>query len=196
MDETEGRFQLASLSLTGVAFRVSYRVGEGAESVYAPDFIRVSQGGFFLHWPDAPTSLGTVRVEWSNNPFMPQTWRCECTVSHQQPEGVHLEVPPTAAAALRDWLAEVTAVLNRPQPDAALRTSKFYTTATVVSASGLMSGALAIILPILIGGPAWVDAVSKALLVLMVASIGGFAWLRVLAGREEMKAIGESRGQN
>ncbi|MDA2924878.1 hypothetical protein MYX65_09530 [Acidobacteria bacterium AH-259-L09] len=194
MSATDGPLELTALGLAGAALKVGYSSGQGGESVYEPDLIHVGPQGMFLQWPDPPANLKTVRLEWSNNPFMPQTFRCECTVIEKQPHGLEVEFDRPAPAALQDWFAGMTVSLNRREPDAALRASKLYTSATVVSACGLLCGALAIILPILVGDRWWVDTLSKFLLVLMVASIGGFAWIRALAGREEVRAIGQSRG--
>ena len=194
MSATDGPLELTALGLAGAALKVGYSSGQGGESVYEPDLIHVGPQGMFLQWPDPPANLKTVRLEWSNNPFMPQTFRCECTVIEKLPHGLEVEFDRPAPAALQDWFAGMTVSLNRREPDAALRTSKLYTSATVVSACGLLCGALAIFLPILVGDRWWVDTLSKFLLVLMVASIGGFAWIRALAGREEVRAIGQSRG--
>ena len=194
MGATDGSLELTTLGLAGAALKVSYGSGEGGESVYQPDWIRVDPQGMFLQWSDPPANLSKVHVEWSSNPFMTQTFRCQCTVVDRQPYGLEVQFDRPAPAALQDWFAGVTASLNRREPDAALKTSKLYTGATVVSACGLLCGALAILLPILIGGQWWVDTLSKVLLVLMVVSIGGFAWMRALAGREEVRAIGQGRG--
>jgi len=194
MSATEGPLELTALGLAGAALRVSYDSGTGGESTYQPDLIRVDPKGMFLEWPDPPENLKKVQVEWSNNPFIPGTFRCQCTVVGRQPSGVKVEFDDPAPAGLQDWFAGMTAILGRPQPDAALRTSKLYTSATVVSACGLFCGVLAILLPILIGNRGWVDPISKFLLVLMMVSIGGFAWIRALAGREEMRTIEQSRG--
>ncbi|MEE8304716.1 MAG: hypothetical protein V3S24_20030, partial [Candidatus Tectomicrobia bacterium] len=43
----------------------------------------------------------------------------------------------------------ISTLANQREPDSALKTSKLYTGATVVSAGGLFCGALAILLPIL-----------------------------------------------
>ncbi len=194
MSTTEGPLELTALGLAGAALKVKYNSGAVGESAYEPDLIRLDPKGMFLEWPDPPENLRKVQVEWSNNPFIPGTFRCQCTVVERQPSGVKVEFDDPAPAGLQDWFAGMTAILGRPQPDAALRTSKFYTSATVVSACGLFCGVLAIILPILIGNGGWVDPISKFLLVLMMVSIGGFAWIRALAGREEMRTIEQSRG--
>ena len=194
MSTTEGPLELTALGLAGAALKVKYNSGAGGESAYEPDLIRVDPKGMFLEWPDPPAKLKKVQVEWSNNPFIAGTFRCQCTVVGRQPSGVEVEFDDPAPAALQDWFAGMTAILGRPQPDAALRTSKLYTSATVLSACGLFCGVLAILLPILIGNRGWVDPTSKFLLVLMMVSIGGFAWIRALAGREEMRTIEQSRG--
>ena len=194
MSATEGPLELTALEFAGAALKVKYNSGAGGESAYEPDLIRVDPKGMFLEWPDPPENLKKVQVEWSNNPFIPGTFQCQCTVVGRQPSGVKVEFDDPAPTGLQDWFAGTTAILGRPQPDAALRTSKFYTSATVVSACGLFCGVLAILLPILIGNQGWVDLISKFLLVLMMVSIGGFAWIRALAGREEMRTIEQSRG--
>ncbi len=194
MSTTEGPLELTALEFAGAALKVKYNSGAGGESAYEPDLIRVDPKGMFLEWPDPPASLKTVQVEWSNNPFIAGTFRCQCTVVGRQPSGVKVEFDDPAPAVLQDWFAGMTAILGRPQPDAAVRTSKLYTSATVLSACGLFCGVLAILLPILTGNRGWVDLISKFLLVLMMVSIGGFAWIRALAGREEMRTIEQSRG--
>ncbi len=194
MSTTEGPLELTALEFAGAALKVKYNSGAGGESAYEPDLIRVDPKGMFLEWPDPPASLKTVQVEWSNNPFIAGTFRCQCTVVVRQPSGVEVEFDDPAPSALQDWFAGMMVFLGRPQPDAALKTSKLYTSATVLSACGLFCGVLAILLPILIGNRGWVDPISKFLLVLMMVSIGGFAWIRALAGREEMRTIEQSRG--
>jgi len=194
MNATEGPLELTALELAGAALKVKYNSGAGGESAYQPDLIRVDPKGMFLEWPDSPANLKQVQVEWSSNPFIPGTFRCQCTVVGRQPSGVKVQFDDPAPAALQDWFAGMTVLLGRPQPDAARRTSQLYTSAAVVSACGLLCGVLAILLPILIGDQEWVNPISKFLLVLMVASIGGFAWFRALAGREEVRAIDQSRG--
>ena len=194
MSTKEGPLELTALGLAGAALKVKYNSGAVGESAYEPNLIRLDPKGMFLEWPDPPENLRKVQVEWSNNPFIPGTFRCQCRVVERQPSGVKVEFGDPAPAGLQDWFAGMTAILGRPQPDAALRTSKLYTSATVVSACGLFCGVLAILLPILIGNRGWVDPISKFLLVLMMVSIGGFAWIRALAGREEMRTIEQSRG--
>ena len=194
MSTTGSPLELTALGLAGAALKVKYHSGAGGESAYEPDLIRVDPKGMFLEWPDPPENLKKVQVEWSNNPFIAGTFRCQCTVVERQSYGMEIEFDDPAPAGLQDWFAGVTAILGRPQPDAALRTSKLYTSATVLSACGLFCGVLAILLPILIGDRGWVDPISKFLLVLMMVSIGGFAWIRALAGREEMRTIEQSRG--
>ncbi len=194
MSTTESPLELTALGLAGAALKVRYNSGAGGESAYEPDLIRVDPKGMFLEWPDPPENLKKVQVEWSNNPFIAGTFRCQCTVVGRQSYGMEIEFDDPAPAGLQDWFTGMTAILSRPQPDAALRTSKLYTSATVVSACGLFCGVLAILLPILIGNRGWVDPISKFLLVLMMVSIGGFAWIRALAGREEMRTIEQSRG--
>ena len=194
MSATDGVLQLTSLGVAGAALRVTYNSEQDGESVYEPGRIQVGPEGMFLRWPDPPEDLEKAYVEWSNNPFMLQTFRCDCTVVERQQEGVELAFDRPAPAALQEWLAGMTAFLNRREPDAALKASKLYTVATVVSACGLLCGAMAILLPILVGDLWWVEVLSKSLLVLMLASIGGFAWIRALAGKEEIRAIGRGRG--
>ena len=194
MSTTEGPLELTALGLAGAAVKVKYNSRAGGESAYEPDLIRVDPKGMFLEWPDPPENLKKVQVEWSNNPFIAGTFRCQCTVVERQSSGVEVEFDDPVPAGLQDWFAGMTAILGRPQPDAAVRTSKLYTSATVLSACGLFCGVLAILLPILIGNRGWVDPISKFLLVLMMVSIGGFAWIRALAGREEMRTIEQSRG--
>lgn len=189
----EGPLQLSALELTGVNLKVSYSTGAGGEFTYEPGLIRLSTQGMFLRWPDPPKDLKRLNLEWSNNPFMPETFYCQCAVVERQPDGLEVQFERPAPAGLQEWFAQMRGILNRAEPSAALRTSKLYTMATVVSAGGLFCGALAILLSILVGDLWWVDAVSKFLLVLMLASIGGFAWIRFLAGREEIRAIGQSR---
>ena len=193
MGATEGPLKLRTLGLAGAPLTVSYS-GESGETAYKPNLIRLSLQGIFLQWPDPPAHLKKVDLEWSNNPFMPETFRCQCTVVERRPDGLEIQYDLPAPAALQDWFAGITVFVNRKKPDAALKTSQLYTNATVVSACGLLCGALAILLPILVGDRWGVDALSKFLLVLMLASIGGFAWIRALAGRQEVKAIGQSRG--
>jgi hypothetical protein len=193
MDSTGNPYELTGLELSGAGLKIIHGGNGGQESVYEPGRFRVSSRGLFLPWTDPPARIKKVRLEWVNTPFMPRTLRAECTVVDQQPQGVEIEFDPPAPSQLRDWIARTSASLNRREVDAALRASKLYTAATIVSACGLFFGALAILMPILIGQRGWADAVSKVMLIAMVASIGGFAWIRAIAGRAELKAIRQGR---
>jgi hypothetical protein len=194
MQTNKEGLKLTSLGLAGAALKVSYNNGNRGESVYEPDLVLVSHHGMFLQWPNCPDRLEKVNLEWSENPFMPHPFRSPCTVVERQSSGVEVAFDRPTPVALQDWFTAIAGKIDQRTPDAMLKTSKLYTTATVVSACGLLCGALAILLPILTGEHGWVDLLAKVLLVLMVVSIGGFAWIRALAGREEIRAIGQSRG--
>lgn len=193
MSTTENPLELAALELAGAVLKVNYSNGKGEKFSHQPDWIRVNPRGMYLEWPNPPPDLQQIQIEWSNNPFVSHIFRCQCTVTESGSAGVEVEFKDPPPASLQDWFNGMTAILGYPQADPALRTSKLYTRATVISAVGLLCGVLAIVLPILIGDRGWVDFISKFLLVLMLASIGAFAWLRALAGREEARAIAQGR---
>ncbi len=189
-----GGLNVTAVELAGAQLKVHYSAGKSGNLVHEPELIRLRPDGLFVAWDAAPDNLKSVAVEWDDNPFSPLPLLFQCRVAKGHPDGVDVifaEPPPPAWA---EWFAGAEARLNLRQPDASVLTSKLYTLATVVSASGLLCGALAILMPLLAGDRAWVDLVSKLLLALMVASIGGFAWIRNLAGRAEVKAIGQTRG--
>ncbi len=185
---------VTAVELAGAQLKVHHGAGKSGNLVHEPDRVRLRPDGLFLPWDAPPANLKAVVVEWEQNPFSPIPLRLQCHVAASHPDGLEVTFDDPAPAAWLDWFAGAEATLNRRQPDASITTSKLYTRATVVSASGLLCGALAILMPLLVGDQAWVDLVSKLLLALMVASIGGFAWIRSLAGRAEVKAIGQTRG--
>lgn len=191
MNEATDSNRLEALILRGEAVQVVYKEKAGDESRYEPDSVRVSLNGIFLEWPDAPANIRRVRIEWSENPFMPTTFRIDCEVSEHAEDGIFAEFDGPAPTPLTAWFQKAASILGQRTANAAVQTSRLYTRATVVSAAGLFCGALAILLPILAGDQVWVDWTAKILLLLMVCSIGGFAWLRALAGRAEVRAIGQ-----
>jgi hypothetical protein len=125
---------------------------------------------------------------------MTETFATTCRVVRRDAEGISVTFNSPPPSSFQEWLGSVSGLLFRDVPDAAIRTSKLYTLATVVSAGGLFCGAMAILLPIVVGDQEWVDPAAKIFLVIMVASIGAFALIRLLAGRQEVKAIGQGRG--
>ncbi len=135
-----------------------------------------------------------LQVEWSDCPFTPQPFRCECTVLETSVQGLQVKLDGPIPGTMKEWFERIAVLASQREPDSALKTSKLYTGATVVSAGGLFCGALAILLPILSSGQWWIDAISKVLLLVMVSSIAGFAWIRFLAGRAEVRAIRQSPG--
>lgn len=191
MDETSGGVELTAIELSGADLKIKYAGPKGEEAVYEPEVVRLSLNALFVPWPDQPANLKQVRVEWRDNPFWPEAYQRQSKIRRILVDGIEVELEDFPPPQLRDLFSGMTASLNQRLPDAAVRTSKLYTSATVVSACGLLCGALAILLPLLIVDRAWVDSLSKVLLVLMVASIGAFAWIRSLAGREEVRAIGQ-----
>ncbi len=192
MNETESALDLTGLELAGADVSVVYRAGKAGDQIHQPRAVRIARDGMFVYWDDPPASLSRVRVEWLDAPFTPGPYRGDCRVENVQPDGLAVRFDDPAPG-LSEWFGRVAGLLSRRAPDAAVKTSKLYTWATVVSATGLFSGALAILLPILAGDQPWVDLAAKVLLMLMVLSIGGFAWLRALAGRAEVRAIAQSR---
>lgn len=184
---------LKSLGLSGVKLEVRYAGSRGEEKNFYPESFRVSNEGFFLSWPNAP-DLQVVSVTWKECPFLAPEMTVSCRVTERSKEGLEVVFDRAAPVALTDWLESAASVLSREIPEAAVRTSRLYTLATVVSAFGLFSGALAILLPIVVGDRGWVDSVAKGLLLLMVVSIGAFAVVRALAGKAEVRAITQNRG--
>ena len=132
-----------------------------SESVYQPAFVRLGPKGIFLHWPDPPADLEKLHVEWADCPFTPEPFRCECRVLETTGEGLKVKLDGPTPATLKEWFERISALASQLEPDSALRTSKLYTGATVVSAGGLFCGALAILLPILSSGQWWIDVISK-----------------------------------
>ncbi len=189
-----GGLNVTAVEVAGAQLKVFYNAGKGGDLIHEPDRVLLRPDGLFLPWNPPPANLKSVAVEWRENPFSPIPLRLQCRVLAGLPDGLEVSFDEAPPAAWDDWFAGAEATLNRRQPDASITTSKLYTRATVVSACGLLCGALAILMPLLVGDQAWVDLVSKLLLALMVASIGGFAWIRSLAGRAEVKAIGQTRG--
>lgn len=193
-----GGLELTAVELSGVRLRVVYTAGKD-QAVHLPKLVRLGREVLYLEWPSVPAGLRKFRLEWSDNPFSPVPFQGQCSVLEKQAEGLLAGFDGSPPAGLADWLERAAESLRRePEeealPNAAVQTSQLYTRATVVSATGLLCGALAILLPLLIGDRGWVDLLSKVLLVLMVASIAGFAWLRALAGRAEIRALGQGRG--
>ncbi len=185
--------RLTALGLRGAAVSVAYQNGNKREAVHQPDSVRLALDGMFLEWPNPPADIRRVQVDWSSNPFMPRPFRAECVVVERERDGLLVEFEGPTPIALRDWFGKAAALLDQRVPDAAVKTSRLYTSATVVSAGGLFCGALAILLPIIAGDQTWIDLASKILLLIMVFSIAGFAWLRALAGRAEVRAIGQGQ---
>jgi hypothetical protein len=190
MSKEGNTLELTALEVSGASLKVRYGT---QDAVHQPSWIRVSPQGLFLEWPKPPANLKYVRVQWADCPFTPHTFKSECTVVERTDSGLLVEFD-RPSPALSNWFVAMNSLSQGKEADAALRTSRLYTTATVVSACGLLCGALGILLPILGGDRSWIDSVSKALLILMVLSIGAFAWIRALAGRAEVRAIGQSRG--
>ena len=186
--------ELTDLGLSKVNIKVRFAGESESESVYRPASVRFGPQGMFLNWPIPPSDLRKLHIEWADCPFTPQPFRCECTVLESSEEGLRVKLDDPTPTTMKEWFERISALANQREPDSALKTSKLYTGATVVSAGGLFCGALAILLPILSSGQWWIDAVSKVLLLIMVASIAGFAWIRFLAGRAEVRAIRQSPG--
>ena len=191
MEEKAGGIELTGIELSGAALKIKYAGPKGEEAVFEPDVVRLSLDALFVPWPDQPANLKQVRVEWRDNPFWPDAYQRQGKIRRILVDGIEVQLEDFPPQQLRDMFSGMTASLNQRLPDAAVRTSKLYTNATVVSACGLLCGAVAILLPLLIVDKGWVDLVSKILLVLMVASIGAFAWIRSMAGKEEVRAIGQ-----
>lgn len=193
MGTKNGPIELDAMELSGADLKVSFHSSKAGESSYEPEWIRVGSQGLFLPWPDPPQRIKKVHLEWANAPFMHHTFRMDGTITKRYDEGVFISYDHAAPPGLQDWLTGLAAFMNKSEPDAALKASKLYSRATIVSACGLFFGALAILLPILISERGWVDLLSKILLMLMVFSIGGFALIRAMAGKAELKAIKQSR---
>ncbi len=193
MERSNARMKLAAVVLADTDIEVTYSQERGIQNVHRPEWIRLAPDGMFLHWPDAP-EVKQLRVEWVDNPVVAGSFTRECVVVSRQEDGLLAEFEGPAPVALQDWFERLAGLLDERVPDAAVKTSRLYTNATVVSATGLFCGALAILLPILAGDQLWVDLASKALLLAMVLSIALFAWLRALAGRAEVRAIGQGQG--
>ncbi len=189
-----GGLELMDLGLSQIELRVRFPGESESESVFEPGFVRVSPTGIFLHWPNPPADVGNLLLEWSDCPFTAQPFHCECTVVEVSSQGLQLRFDGPTPVTLREWFERITALAAQREPDSALKTSRLYTRATVVSAGGLFCGALAILLPILSTGQWWIDTISKVLLLIMVGSIAGFAFIRFLAGREEIRTIRQSPG--
>ena len=189
-----GSLELTDLGLAGVDFKIRFAGESDSESVYQPAFVRLGPQGMFLHWPDPPSDLRKLHVEWADCPFTPEPFRSECRVLEPTREGLQVKLDGPTPAAMKEWFERISALASQREPDSALKTSKLYTCATVVSAGGLFCGALAILLPILSSGQWWIDVISKVLLLVMVSSIAGFAWIRFLAGRAAVRAIRQSPG--
>ena len=194
MQESGTPSPLRTLEMTAQGVQVRYSTGKGHEASYSPPIFRVGWAGVFIPWPDAPGHVQEVTLEWQGSPFMMETFSSDCKVLEQSGEGLTLAFNSPPPTAFKDWLASVSGLLSREAPNAAIRTSQLYTLATVVSACGLFCGAMAILLPIVVGDRSWVDTTAKVFLVIMVASIGAFAMIRLLAGKQEVKAIGQGRG--
>ena len=194
MQESGNSSPLRALEITARGVRVRYSSGKGHEATYDPPSFRIGLEEVFIPWPDAPGHVQEVTLEWQGSPFMTDAFSANCKVLKQGKEGLTLAFNSPPPSAFTDWLASVSGLLFREAPDAAIRTSQLYTMATVVSACGLFCGAIAILLPIVVGDQSWVDTTAKVFLVIMVASIGAFAMIRLLAGRQEVKAIGQGRG--
>jgi len=194
MAPPNGLLELVDLGLGRVDLKVRFAGESESESVYRPAFVRLGPQGMFLHWPSPPSDLKAVSVEWSDCPFTPGPFGCECKVLETTGEGLQVKLDGPVPAAMQEWFERISALASQREPDSALQTSKLYTGATVVSAGGLFCGALAILLPILSSGQWWIDALSKVLLLVMVSSIAGFAWIRWLAGRAEVRAIRQNPG--
>ena len=193
MNATQAPLHLTAVGMAGVELRIGYHGEDDARQFFHPEAIQVRTGGIFLAWPDSPAHLEQLDLEWSNSPFSSHTFRCRCTCVQRTAKGVLVAFERPTPVALRDWFSRMDLALNRQVPEAAFRASRLYTRATIVSASGLLCGALGILLPIIGGGEQWVDTLSKVMLFLMVASIGGFAGIRFLAGRAEVQAIQQSQ---
>ena len=194
MTVQNGPLELTDLGLSKVNIEVRFAGESESESTYRPAFVRLGPEGMFLHWPDPPSDLQKLQIEWSDCPFTAQPFRCECTVLESSGEGLQVKLDGPTPATMKEWFERISTLAKQREPDSALKTSRLYTGATVVSAGGLFCGALAILLPILSSGQWWIDAISKVLLLVMVASIAGFAWIRFLAGRAEVRAIRQSPG--
>ncbi len=184
--------ELTDLGLNGANIRVRFAGESESESAYRPALVRLGPQGMFIHWADPPSGLQRLEVEWSDCPFTPQPFRCECLVVKTSSEGLQVKLDGPTPGTMKEWFERISALASQREPDSALKTSMLYTGATVVSAGGLFCGALAILLPILSSGQWWIDAISKVLLLIMVFSIAGFAWIRLLAGRAEVRAIRQS----
>ena len=193
MATKNGPMKLDDMELSGAALKVRFHSSKAGESAYEPECVRIGSQGLFLPWPDPPQKVKKVHLECTDAPFMHQTFRMDGTLTERNDEGVLVSYDHAAPPCLQDWLTGLAAFMNKSEPDAALKASKLYSRATIVSACGLFFGALAILLPILISERGWVDLLSKILLMLMVFSIGGFALIRAMAGTAELKAIKQSR---
>lgn len=194
MQKSGQSFPLRSLELNAQSLTVHYRTGQGHQARFEPVSFRVGLEGFYIPWEEAPRQLDSVTVEWADNPFMTEAFSTTCRVARKTGEGVDLLYTSPPPTAFEEWFRSVSGILFREAPDAAVRTSQLYTLATVVSACGLFFGAMAILLPIVVGDRGWVDGLAKTFLIVMVVSIGAFAVIRLLAGRQEVRAIGQGRG--
>lgn len=193
MQESGTENPLRALDLEARGVTVRYQSGKNQESTFQPETFRVGLEGFYIPWAGSPTKLKEATVEWEGNPFMSETFAASCRVEKRESTGLQLGFSSPPPSAYTNWLNSISATLWRKTPNASIRTSQLYTLATVVSAFGLFCGAMAILLPIVVGDLNWVDPVAKACLVIMVLSIGAFAVIRALAGKQEVKAI--SQGQ-
>ncbi len=194
MQESGNPSPLRAVEMTARGVQVRYSSGKGHKATYDPPrFFRIGLEEVFIPWPDAPSEIKEVTLEWQGSPFMTEAFFANCKVLKQGKEGLTLTFNSPLPSAFTNWFASVSGLLFREAPDAAIRTSQLYTMATVVSACGLFCGATAILLPIVVGDQSWVDTTAKVFLVIMVASIGAFALIRLLAGRQEVRAIGQGK---
>lgn len=192
MNSIENPIKLTALGVAGVLLNVRFQNGK-SESVFRADSALVHLEGMVIEWPNPPKNLKKVRIHWPDPPFAPEPFRCECLVVNRWPEKLEVRFENAAPPALRDWFLRLTEASNLKAPDAALSTSRLYTSASVISALGLFCGAGAILLPLLVGEAPWIDGMAVLLLLFMLLSIGGFALLRGLAGRHELRAIRQGK---
>lgn len=185
---------LEEIGLSGADLTVHFPLGSDREETVTPAFLRLELNRLFLQWDNPPPEVRRIKVVWADCPFTGSTFHFFCSVERIVDGGIEAAFEGQMPASMRDWYGRIASAARLSEPNSALRTSQLYTMATVVSASGLFCGALAILLPLLSSGQWWIDILSKLLLLLMVCSIAGFAWIRLLAGREEVRAIRQSAG--
>ena len=136
MAAQNGPLELTDLGLSKVNIEVRFAGESESESAYRPAFVRLGPEGMFLHWPDPPSDLQKLQIEWSDCPFTAQPFRCECTVLESSGEGLQVKLDGPTPVTMKEWFERISTLANQREPDSALKTSKLYTGATATGHRG------------------------------------------------------------